>query len=486
MKRSLVFLVLSAVFRPPTVAAQPPSESSPVVISLRPAAELRPALKYRLAPERRTLMPGNAAIFYHRGVQFVIEQRPRFTGKEKPEDQIARWTRCPITEIPRDEARQVLEPFQNALTEVELGATRLHCDWELDQRKEGIYLILPEIQQMRSLARLVALRARLAILDNKTDEAMHWIETGLVMGRHVSQGPIVIQGLVGIAIAFTMMRDLEELIQSPGAPSLYWALADRPRPFIDMRYPMEGERYMLEKEVPELFELDRGPMSLDEARQFVDGLQRKIFRIVAGESIPGGGSVPGRMPVLAQRLAIAAMAAKIYPEAKRALIGRGRPAAEVEAMPVVQVAALYSIEEYQRVRDDSYKWLGVPYWQSYDRIDRPWRAAVEQKLANPLLTLFSMVTPALNSARLAAIRLERQLDALQCVEALRLYAAAHRGKLPESLDVMSDTPAPTDPATGKPFSYMLEGNLATLSAPVAPGGPDLPAYAIRYALKLAP
>ena len=51
------------------------------------------------------------------------------------------------------------------------------------------------------------------------------------------------------------------------------------------------------------------------------------------------------------------MAAKLYPEARRALIARGRPEAQVEAMPVIQVAALYSMEEYQRIRDGSYKWM---------------------------------------------------------------------------------------------------------------------------------
>ena len=53
---------------------------------------------------------------------------------------------------------------------------------------------------MRGLARLVTLQARLAILEGRTDEALHWIETGLVMGRHAARGPTVIQALVGIAI----------------------------------------------------------------------------------------------------------------------------------------------------------------------------------------------------------------------------------------------------------------------------------------------
>lgn len=195
--------------------------------------------------------------------------------------------------------------------------------------------------------------------------------------------------------------------------------------------------------------------------------------------------MPRELPAVSRRLGIAAMAAKIYPEAKRALIARGRSTAEVEAMPVVQVAGLYCLQEFERVRDDSYKWLGVAYWQSYDRLDRSLRNAAGHRMDNPLLTLFMMVTPALNSARLAGVRLERQLDALQCVEAIQLYAAAHGGKLPENLDVINEAPAPIDPATGKPFFYKLEGNLATLSAPVPPGAPEHPSYRIHYALKLA-
>ena len=258
---------------------------------------------------------------------------------------------------------------------------------------------LPEIQEMRGLGRLMQLKARLAILDGKTDEAMHWIETGLVMGRHVSQGPLVIQALIGIAIDRTMTRCLEDLIQAPGSPSLYWALADRPRPFIDMRRAMEGERYLLEKELPELNELDRGAWSLDQARQFADTLQRKLFDLASGEEIPGTYvALPIGLPDLSRRLGIAAMAAKIYPEARRALIAQGRPEAQVEAMPVIQVAALYSMEEYRRIRDGSYKWMNVPYWQSYNQIDRAILSAGDEKLANPLLALFLMLTPPLNQS----------------------------------------------------------------------------------------
>jgi hypothetical protein len=127
----------------------------------------------------------------------------------------------------------------------------------------------------------------------------------------------------------------------------------------------------------------------------------------------------------------------------------------------------------------------VPYWQSYNRVDRPWSATVEQKLANPLLAFFMALAPALNATRVTSVRLERELDALQCIEAIRLHAAAHAGKLPDSLEELVDAPAPVDPASGKPFFYSRHGDSATLSAPQPPGAPNNRFYVINYHLSLA-
>lgn len=494
MRRTFALIALATAWGPLAALAQPPPAPQPTVITIRPAAEPVPALKYRLVPERSRLVRGNAAIFYHRAIHLLTLKRPHLAGKEKGqpggnsgpvgESAIVQWSSGSISEIPREEARKQLEPFQGVLKEIELGAQRLTCDWEYDQRDEGFTLLIPEIQEMRSLARLVAVRTRLAVLDGNTDEAMRWIEIGLVMGRHVSQGPIVIQALVGIAICNLMEHCLEELIDTPGTPSLYWAFADRPRPFIDMRTAMEGERYLLEKEIPELNELDRGPWSPDQARQFADALQLKLFTFASGSPPPStAGAGPTNLSSMSRRLGIAAMATKIYPEAKRALIARGRPEGQVEAMPVIQVAALYTLQNYQRLRDDSYKWMGLPYWQSFDKVNAMSRPAAEDKFANPLLTLFQTLTPALNSARLAPVLLDRRLNALQCIEAIRLHVAGHGGKLPTSLGAITEAPAPADPVTGKPFLYEVNGDSAVLSGPMAPGF-NHHTYAIRYELKL--
>ena len=61
----LVFAVLGLAQIPAFAQeAQPPKPpETPIEVILRPAAEPVPALRYRLAPERRTQEPGNAAVF---------------------------------------------------------------------------------------------------------------------------------------------------------------------------------------------------------------------------------------------------------------------------------------------------------------------------------------------------------------------------------------------------------------------------------------
>ena len=221
-------------------------------------------------------------------------KEPGKTRAAAPEEQIGKWVNVPISEIPRDQARKLLEPFGSILKEVELGTTRTTCDWGFDHRKDGYSLLITEIQESRGLARMVSLKAKVAILDGKTDEAMHWIETGMVLGRHVSQGPTLIQALVGVAIDSVMAKCLEELIQVPGTPSLYWALADRPRPFIDLRYAMEAERHVIETEVPGLLELDQGPWSIDQARKFADEMQYKLYALAYGETAARANGSAGR------------------------------------------------------------------------------------------------------------------------------------------------------------------------------------------------
>jgi hypothetical protein len=95
---------------------------------------------------------------------------------------------------------------------------------------------------------------------------------------------------------------------------------------------------------------------------------------------------------------------------------------------------------------------------------------------------FVAVLPALGRVRLNMAKLDREIAALRCVEALRAYAAAHEGKLPKALDDVTEVPIPADPLTGKAFQYLSDGRTAVLSA-LAPS-PDMPECSLRYELTL--
>jgi hypothetical protein len=81
-------------------------------------------------------------------------------------------------------------------------------------------------------------------------------------------------------------------------------------------------------------------------------------------------------------------------------------------------------------------------------------------------------------------RVDRRFAALCCVEAVRLYAAGHDGKLPAALADIGDVPIPPDPVTGKPFVYEVKDGKARLSNPVLPVTKPAPYEMLSYDITL--
>lgn len=93
------------------------------------------------------------------------------------------------------------------------------CDWQLPVR-EGNYIamLIPEVQQTRTYARLLSAKAHLEIVEGKYDEAVRTLQCGYSEARHVAQGPTLVSGLVGVTIAAIMSNQVQQLIQQPDAP----------------------------------------------------------------------------------------------------------------------------------------------------------------------------------------------------------------------------------------------------------------------------
>ena len=98
------------------------------------------------------------------------------------------------------------------------------------------------------------------------------------------------------------------------------------------------------------------------------------------------------------------------------------------------------------------------------------------------MTPAAFLLPSLGKAYFLQVQLDRLIAVLQTIEAVRMYAANHDGKLPAALKDITEAPAPIDPVTGKEFDYKVEGNTFIINAPVPPGiGAK---YARRYIVTL--
>lgn len=94
-----------------------------------------------------------------------------------------------------------------------------------------------------------------------------------------------------------------------------------------------------------------------------------------------------------------------------------------------------------------------------------------KKYKNPLLRkqFEKQLKPAHDRIRFLMNRLDRHVAALQCVEALRLYAGSHDGKFPNKLSEITQVTIPSDPISEKSFIYRRTGSEAVLEGPPVEG-----------------
>lgn len=257
MKRILI--CLSIVLFSAGSAGARRRDGGPIELTLQPAKAGEGARRYRLLPSAKEQRDENAAGLYKEAAASL--------PKDLASEEIGRWVRGPLDELPRKEVRTNLDKLKGTLELIEQAAKCKECDWPfaVDVKQEVL-------SEYRMMAYAVALEARLRIAEGQYDGAIGSLRTGFAMGRHLGESFALQHGLVGIAISALMCRGVEEFIQGPDAPNLYWALQSLPRPFVDLSYQtkMQFEEGPLREKIELLMKrLDRGVAVL----QCIEGLR---------------------------------------------------------------------------------------------------------------------------------------------------------------------------------------------------------------------
>jgi hypothetical protein len=477
MSRVLAALALFLAVVP--FAAAQPQPGEPIPLTLSPATLPEPALRYRLLPDGRDLVPGNAAAIHYRSMAAFAENKALLDAVRGGSWDI--WMTMPLKDLPRPEVAARLAEQQHLLDNLNMAAHRRDCDWQLAGRPEGIALLLPEVQTFRAVIRVIVVQARYELAGGHTAAALQALQPGYALSYHLGRGQTLIHVLVGAAAAAILDKELEEILQQPECPNLYWALTVLPRPYLDLSNAIEEEGTLLERTWPALKRLEEGPMSPEQ----IHALRKEIVK--------PSQSLNLRPATIVDSLNQTADQERAYPASRQSLLEQGLSAQEVDAMPLFQVVALEAIRRYHRAWDDYVQWIHVPNFgsepgcrQAFQRLQTA-AGNVEYRvlLAQRLGSNFSFLQPPpLDRINNAVTRTDRRFEALRCVEALRLHAAKHGGRLPASLKDVTEVPVPVDPRTGKPFTYEIHGDKAKLSAPL-PEGEKTPLYErLSYELTL--
>jgi hypothetical protein len=431
-----------------------------IKLTVTPAGAPQPHLRYRFSPAARQLSEGNAAAMYYRAI-VVLQQDDR---DNKEMTKVYNWLDLPIGELPREEGRRTMAKFHSVLEEARLAGRRKRVEWDLPLAEQGVATLLPEMQEMRELTRLLAIEVRLAILEGDYVKASRALENMYTLGEHLGEAGTLVSMLVGLAAQGIANEEVTNWIAQPGSPNAYWALTSIPTSMKNLASSIESEDMWIRGSIPYADLLDTAiltPQQLERmARAIGSLLDTQWTNLGFQVEFNSGETRDVRVP---SRVAMLPLVLRAYPVCKRQLLESDVDRELIEAMDPMQVVMLRWVQVYRELLDE------MVVWSRHTPVET--RAALKQvddRLrevgSRPEGVLAGLMLPAVSAASRAVLRRDQRIAMLRVVEAVRMYAEEHEGRLPAKLAEITSVTVPLDPTTGGPFVYRLAGETAVLSS----------------------
>ncbi len=131
------------------------------------------------------------------------------------------------------EVAAILERHAATLDLLRRAADKPGCRFDRDWSRPSFEMLIPEVQEMRRAARLLALAARKAADDGDGARAITDVVRIHRLGVHVAGEPILISGLVGQAIDTVALQALAVILPQLGKDDLPLLEADALRDFVE-------------------------------------------------------------------------------------------------------------------------------------------------------------------------------------------------------------------------------------------------------------
>jgi hypothetical protein len=424
-----------------------------VRLTVSAAAAPQPSLEYVLLPPFKDLNPGNPIQNY---MKCFMEREKFFVDKDEV-DRREKLLTMPLSELP---VRELQDYGGSALRQADWAARLDTPDWQLllQLRQEGLHCLVPDVQEMRVLAKALKVRFRGEIAAGRFDAAVRTAQTLFAMAQHLGEHLTLIGELVGVSIAQGALDPLEEMLEQPGCPNLYWALTYLPSPLVPIDKSAQGERLWIE---PTFRDLEQTALSGEQLQRVIDEMH---LLADGNKRLPAGGL----RAWLTERVADEA----IVGAARKRLVDSGVAESRLQQYSVEQVLLLDQKRATVASHDEVIRLCFLPVWQADETLART-------KTQDPIV--FDLA-PAIARVLHRRALVDQRIAILRHVESLRLYAAEH-GRFPAKLSEVW-TPLPVDPMSGQPLRYESDGTLAHLRGSAPRGEEQNAAYHLHYEVVL--
>ena len=454
------------------------------VLKLAPQPEAQPALSIQLIPNEYHRKPGNAATFYMQAMGFfeqsaALEAKLRFersnmeegnkVGKRSDEVPPYVWMEIDPAELPIEEVKNYLTytSFQPRYLAEAVQRGEFSLDRRIKEVGDFIGTLLPEIQYMRDLARQQSLRFRLAMAEDRIEDAVAILGQQLAMGSHLGQDHFMVSALVGMACVSIGMSDAYYLCEHHDAPNLYWAMAALPQPLVDLRHSLAYEREVLFLQFKKLEEIDETPKPDSYWQELIPEYAATLTQLGITDMSSLGEFDESSMTLL---IAMGVPGAKHY---LRDVVGMTD-----EALSKLSNTHLYflAVRRYWEItRDKVFKTFYAPERQQAMVSAAELGMGTDQAIHGLITVPTGLLLPAVEAAAMAQRRSQQQVALMQTIESIRHHLATHDNAFPQKLADL-ELPAPLDPVSSEPFNYELHSEGATLRGAAVPG--------VRYQLEL--
>jgi hypothetical protein len=505
--RALVVLLLSglalqaqpkkaALWAPPKdektyrkVQREPKDGKLTIPVTMHPAGVKLPLSRYYLTPQYTEMMPGNRVPTFMRA---YMEQDNFYTRdlREKRDHLADLVLEDLVAQIKTNgelgsammigglayrklDGDQLFYTRGRPLGDVDEGARQLTADWQIwfNIREDGIGTLLPEVQKMREHATLLKIRMRYEIGTGGFEKAIYTARTFYGLASSFETHPTLIGLLVGIAIQSICLDAIEEMIQQPNCPNLYWSLTEIPANVLNSRQAHGGERILSDVMFKPFLDAT-GPMPETEIYRHM-----KMYDVAGSMTEVMNTSGVSRLKYNLDA-PIRSTDAKKVAAARKLLTDTGMKAERVKSFTDLQAIVTADIRKYELLLDEVLITGSLPFPDAMKAGE-----AAEKRMKEEGGPIAQFFIPTNRKVVAALARIQQRVAYLRVLEAIRLYAHEHGGRLPEKLADCT-VPIPMDPTTLKPFVYVLRDGVATLSGGIASFQPVDPKANRHYEIRV--